>query len=101
MTETTEPEVLIADKRVEATGRGNDDVRVRFLVLELLDILVDLDATVEDRCPDVRDVFAEPCVLVLDLEGELSSVAHDQYGGLAIDRFDLLESGQDENGGLS
>ena len=42
---------------------------------------------------DARHVFGEPLVLLADLEGQLASVAHDQHGNLAFNRFQLLHGG--------
>lgn len=93
--------MLVADQCVETTGSGDDDVRVGFLVLENVDVVLDGSTTVEDRGLDVRKVLAESGVLVLDLEGQLTSVAHDEDGALAVHRLDLLEGGQNENGSFT
>jgi len=76
-------------------------VRVSLLAAQDLDILLDRSAAIEHASLDVRHILGEAVVLVLDLVGKLTGVAHDQYGGLAGDRFDLLQAGQDEDGGLS
>lgn len=74
---------------------------VRVLVLQNLGILLDGGSTIEHRGLDIRHVFAESCILVLDLVRELTSVTHDEDGRFAIDRLDLLETGKDEDGGLT
>jgi hypothetical protein len=70
--------VLVADKGVETTRGGDDDVRVGLLVLENVDVVLNGSTAVEHRGLDVRKVLAETCVLVLDLESQLAGVAHDQ-----------------------
>lgn len=99
--DTAETEVLVAHQSVETTGSTDDDVGVGLLVLEDLGILLDGSTTVEDAGLDVGHVLAETVVLVADLEGELTSVAHDQDGALAGDGLDLLKSGKDEDSRLT
>lgn len=65
---------------------------VGFLVAEQLLVLLDVGATVEHSSLNFRHVLAETLVLVADLEGKLTSVAHNQNADLAIDRLDLLQS---------
>lgn len=71
------------------------------LVLQDLDVLLHRGTTVEDRGLDLGHVLAETSVFVLDLVGQLAGMAHDQDRGLARDRLDLLERGEDEDGGLA
>ena len=92
-----EPQVLVTNKSIETTGRADNDVRMCFLVLEHLGIFLNGSTTVEDTRLDVGHVLAEAVILVADLEGELTSVAHDQHGALASNRLDLLKRGQDEH----
>lgn len=99
--DATQTQVLVPDKRIKPTGSSNDDVRVSVLVLEKLGILHDGGSTVEDADLDLGHVLGETSVLVLDLEGQLASVAHDHDRALAGDRLDLLEGGEDEDGSLS
>jgi hypothetical protein len=99
--DVAQAEVLVTHKGVQATGSGDDDVRVGLLVLEDVDVVLDRSATVEDGGLDVGQVLAETGVLVLDLESQLAGVAHDQHRALAVDRLDLLKGGQDENGSFT
>jgi hypothetical protein len=94
-------EALVPNEGVEATGGTDHDVRA--LVLGLEEVLVDLDgrSTVEDTGADVGHVLGETGVLVLDLVGELTSVAEDDDRDLAVDGLDLLKSRSDEDGGLT
>lgn len=74
----SEAEVLVADQGVQTAGGGNDDVWVGVLVLQDLGVLLDGGSTVEDSGLDLGHVLAESGVLVLDLVGQLTSVAHDE-----------------------
>lgn len=76
-------------------------MRVGILVLEDFGILLDGGPSVENGGLDIRHVLAESSVLVLDLVGQLTSVAHDQDRGLASNWLDLLEGGEDEDCGLT
>jgi hypothetical protein len=76
-------------------------VRASVLVLESLNVVLDGGATIEDARLDVGHVLAESVVLVSNLVGQLTSVAHDDNGDLAIDGLDLLKRGQDKDGSLS
>lgn len=98
---TSQAQVLVPDEGLQTTRGADNDVRVRVLVLEDLGILGDGSTTVEDTRLDVGHVLAEAAVLVLDLEGQLTSVAHNQDGALSSDRLNLLQRGQDEHGRLS
>jgi hypothetical protein len=70
--------VLVANQSVQATRGGDDDVRVGLLVRKDVDVVLDGSTAVENGSPDIRQILAETCVLVLDLEGQLAGVAHDQ-----------------------
>lgn len=94
-------EVLIADQSIQTTGGGNDDVGVGVLVRQNLDILLDGSTTVEDRSLDVRQILGETGVLVLDLVGELTGVAHHENRALAGNGLQLVKSSQDEDRSLT
>jgi hypothetical protein len=98
---TAEAQILVPDKGLQPTRSTDDDVRMSILVLQDLRILGDRSTTVEDMRLDVGQVLAESCVLVADLEGKFTCVAHDQDCTFTSDRFNLLESGQNEDGRLS
>lgn len=94
-------QVLVANKGVETTRSGDDDVGVSFLVLEDVDVILDGGTTVEDRSLDVRQILAETGVLVLDLESKLAGVAHNQDRALSSNGLDLLQGCQDEDGSFT
>lgn len=94
-------QLLVTDERVETTGGGDDDVGVGLLVGQGLDVLLDRGTTVEDSSLDVGQVLGETGVLVLDLVGELTGVAHDQDLAFTRDGLQLVKSGQDEDSGLT
>ena len=94
-------QLLIADQSVQTTGSGNHNVGVALLVRQNLDVLLDGSATVEDGSLDVGQVFGESGVLVLDLVGQLTSVAHHKDGALSRNGLQLVESGQDEDRSLT
>ena len=93
--------VLVTYKSIQSTGRGDNDVGVGFLVLQDLGILLDRSSSVENSSLHIRHVLAETCILVLDLVSKFTSVAHNEDRGFASDWFDLLEGGEDEDGGLT
>lgn len=92
---------LVANKSIQTARGGDDDVGIGLLVGKKLNILLDGGAAIEDRCLDIRKVLAETGVLVLDLVGQLASVAHDEDRTLAGNWLELVESCEDEHGGLS
>lgn len=98
---TAQTKELVAYEGVETTRSADNDVGVSLLVLQDLGILLDGSAAVEDTSLDVGHVLGEPVVLVADLEGQLTGVAHDQDGALASDGLNLLEGGEDEDSRLS
>jgi hypothetical protein len=93
--------VLVPHKSVQSTGCGDNDMGVGVLVLQNFGILLDRSASVENCSFHVGHVLAETCVLVFDLVSKLTSVAHNQDRCLASDWLDLLESGEDEDCGLT
>ena len=94
-------EGLISSEGVETTGSGNDNVRAFGLVLEELNILLHRSTTVEDAGADIGHVLGETAVFALDLVSEFTSVAHDEDGDFACDRFELLQGGENEYSGFS
>lgn len=93
--------MLVSNESIESTRGGDNDVGVRLLVLQQLGVLLDRGSTIEDSGLNIWHVLAEACVLVLDLVGKLTSMAHNQYRGLSCNGIDLLEGGQDEDSGLT
>ena len=94
-------EHLVSDKGVESARCSNDDIWVGLFVLEQIDVFLNRCAAVEDRGLDVREVLAEASVFVLDLVGELSSMAHDQDGGFSRNGLELMQGGEDKDCSLS
>lgn len=100
-TDATQAQELVANQSVKSARGTDNDVRVGLLVLEDLGILLDGSTTVEHASLDVGHVLGESVVLIANLECQLAGVAHDQNGAFAGDRLHLLQSGKDENSGLS
>lgn len=99
--DVAEAELLVSDQGVQTTRSGDNDVRMSFLVGEELNVLLHGSTTVEDGGLDIGHVLCESGVFVLDLVGELTSVAHDQDRGLTLDGLHLLKSCENEDGSLS
>lgn len=94
-------QLLVTDKSVQTTGGGHDDVGIGLLVGQDLDILLDGSTTVEDSSLDIREILGEASILVLDLVGQLTSVAHNQNRALAGNRLQLVKGGQDKDRGFT
>lgn len=101
VTDAAEAKGLIAHKGFETPGSTNDDVGAVVLVLEGLDIVLDGHSTVENAGLDVGQVLAEPVVLIANLVGQFTSVAHNDNRDLAIDWLYLLKSGEHEDSSLT
>lgn len=99
--DVAEAKLLVSNQSVQTTRCGDDDVWVGLLVGQKLNVLLHWSTAVKDSGLDVRHVLAESGILVLDLVGELTGVAHDEDRGLAIDGLDLLQTGEHEDGSLS
>lgn len=98
-----ETEMPVTDERVDTSRCTDNNVRVRVLVAEELDILLNGCSTVEDADLDVGQELRETVVLISDLVGKLTSVAHNQNRSDTRLRLlvHLLESSEYENGCLS
>lgn len=94
-------EHLVTDQGVKPTWSAHNDVWEGLLVLEEIDILLNRCATVEDSSLHVRKILAESCIFVLDLISKFSSVAHNQDGTFAGNRFQLVQGGQDKDGSFT
>jgi len=94
-------ELLVANQSIQAARGRNDDVRMRLLVGQHLLVLLDVGSAIEDGRLDLRHVFGEAVIFVLDLEGQLTSVAHDEDRGFSGDGVDLLQCRDDKDRGLS
>lgn len=97
----SEAEMLVSHKSVQTTWSSNDDVRVGVLALEELGVFLDRGSSVEDSGLHIWHILAEASIFVLNLIGELAGVAHDENGGFASNWFDLLKSGENEDGSLT
>jgi len=101
--EVSKTEMPVTHESVDTTRRSDDNVRVSILVTKELDILLHGCASVEHTNPNIGQELGEAVVLVADLVGQLTGVAHDEDGcsaGLWL-LVHLLESGEHEDGGLS
>jgi hypothetical protein len=76
--DAAEAKDLVADKGVETTWSTDDDVWVLGLIGQKFSIGLDWSSTIEDTSSDFWHVLAESGILVLDLVGQLTSVAHDK-----------------------
>ena len=65
-------ECLVLDQSQDAAGSSNNNVRA--VVLQNLLVLLNADATKEDRNFDVVKVLAESLVLFVDLKCQLSGM---------------------------
>lgn len=74
---------------------------MRILVGQKLDVLGHWSPTVKHSRFHFWHVFAEPGIFILDLIGEFTGVAHDQNRTFARIWLDLLQCGENEDGGLS
>lgn len=101
--EVSKAHVLIADERIDTTGRSNDDVRMGVLVGEKFDVFLDRCTAVEDANLYVGQELGETVVLIANLIGQLAGVAHNQNAcdaGLGL-LLHLLQSCKDKDSGLS
>lgn len=99
--DVAETEVLVSDEGMKSTGSGDNHVRRGLLVLDQLNVLLDGGSSVENGGLDVGQVLGESGVLVHDLVGQLSGVTENDNRALAGNGLELLESGQDEDGGFT
>jgi len=99
--EVREIEVALVDELLDTTGSADDDVG--HLGLEEVLVLLYGDTAEEDLDLDLRHVFGETEVLLADLVCELAGVAEDEGvdGVVVLLDVELLESGEDEDGGLT
>jgi hypothetical protein len=93
--------VLVSNESVQSTRSGDNDVRMGLLVLQYFGIFLNRGSSVEDRRDHIGHILAEACILILDLVGKLTSVAHNQNRCLASDWLNLLKGGKDEDGGFT
>lgn len=65
-------------------------MRMSFLVLQNFHVFLHGSPAIKDSGLNVGNVLAETGVFVLDLEGQLSSMAHDYHGRFSSNRLDRL-----------
>ena len=99
--DVAERQFLIPNQVVETTGGRDHNVRVSLLVLEELNVLLDGGTTVEDGGLNVGKILGETSVLILNLVGQFTGVAHDKDLTLAGDGLQLVKSGQNEDRSLT
>jgi len=100
--EALEVEVSLIDELEDAAGGTDEDVGRA--LLQDSDILLLGLATAEVLNLHAGQVLGEALVLLHDLEGELAGVTEDEDQDLALLRgvdVELLEGGDDEDGGLT
>lgn len=99
--DAAQSKVLVSHEGIQSTWSSNEDVRVSLLILQDLSILLNWGTSIEHCGLDIWHVLAEASILVLDLISQLTSVAHNQNGGLSCNRFDLLKCSENEDCGFS
>ena len=72
-------------------------MRTFALVPEGLRVFHDRGAAIEGADPDIWHILGKTGILVFDLKGEFTGVAENEHRDLAVDRFKLLETRQDED----
>lgn len=65
--------------------------------LQYLLILLDVNSSKENCNLDITHVLTKPFILLMNLECQLSRVAHDQHTDLAINWLKLLECSKDKH----
>lgn len=103
MLEIRQSELLVADESMNTAGCAHNDMGMRLLVGQDLNILLDGCSTIEHGDADIRQELGEAIVLILNLESQFTGVAHDQYRGSASLRLlvHLLEGRQYKDGSLA
>ena len=97
----TKRQLLVTNKGVQTSRRSDNNIGMRLLGRKDFNVLLHRSAAVEHCRLDIRKVFAEPGILVLNLIGQLSSVAHDKNGTLARNGLELVKSCQHKHSRLS
>ena len=100
--EVLEVQLALVHELEDTAGGADEDVGRG--LLQDGDVLLLGLTSAEVLDPDVLHVLGEALVLLHDLERELAGVAEDQHQNLALLGFvdiELLEGGNDEDGGLA
>jgi len=88
------------DELEDSAGGSYYDMR-GLEAVELLDLLANGGAPVDDFSPQLREVLGEPVELFLDLVGKLSRVTKNHRGDRLGVLGELVEDGEDEDGRLA
>jgi hypothetical protein len=86
---------------VETTGSSDNNVRAFRLVTKELGVLGYRSSTKESADSNLGHVLGKPRILVLNLERQLASVAHNEDRNLAVHWLELLKRGENENCGFT
>ena len=97
----SETQLLVANQSIHTSGSSNDDMWVSLGLRKHVVILRDRSSTVEYRRLNLWQILCKAGVLVLDLECQFAGVAHYEDRGLAVDRFNLLEAGENKDGSFA
>lgn len=94
-------QTIIPHQPVQPPRRPHHNMRALCLIRQNLLISLDRRPPVKHARPNIRHVLCESVELVLDLKGEFSSVTQDDGRDFSFGGFELLQDGEDKDGGLS
>ena len=77
--DVSESKLLVADKGIESAGCRNNDMWMRVLIRQNLNVFLHRGSTVEYCRLDLWHILAESCILVFDLIGQFARVTHDEH----------------------
>lgn len=99
--DVTKAEFLLSHQGIKPPWGCDYDVRMSVFVGQDFKIFLHWSSTVENTSLQVRHIFAESCVFILDLVCKLTSVAHNEDRTFPRDWLDLLKGGENKNSCLS
>jgi len=99
--EVAQIQFLLSDKSVQTAGRSDNNIGIVLLIAKELNVLLDRRSSVENGGLHVRQVLAEPSILVFDLVGKLARVAHNQNLAFSLHWLQLVQRRQDKDGRLT
>lgn len=99
--DATKTQKLVPDESIQTAWGADNDVRMGLLVAQNFGVLLDGGTAIEHAGLDLRHILGESVVLVADLEGQLSGVAHHKHRTLACNRLDLLKRRKNEDGSFA
>mmetsp|Transcript_24253 Transcript_24253/g.41165 ORF Transcript_24253/g.41165 Transcript_24253/m.41165 type:complete len:283 (-) Transcript_24253:275-1123(-) len=94
-----EVQVLSVGKIKDATRGTNNNVRL--VVSKGLNVLLNVDTSVEDAGLNILQVLGESLIFSLNLVRQFTGVCEHQHMHFSVDRGDLVQSSQNEHRGLS